>query len=333
MKRWRGTIGLVLLLSLALVRPVTATDPAILEAAKREGKLIWYTSMGVDDSQPFAKAFERKYLFVQVEVFRLSSEQLLNKILTESRAGQARFDVVVLSGFEAHIAVKQGLFGRYASPEHPAYPRVFKDPDGLWADFWDNYYVIAYNTQLVSKADAPKTWEDLLHPRFKGKIGMDNEDFEWYAGMLEAMGADKGRRYMMALAAQQPEFRKGHSLLAQLLTAGEFPLAITYAHRIEQLKKKAAPVEWATTTDPIIVSLHPVGLSARAPHPNAGKLFIDFSLSEEGQRLLLTFNRTPARPGLASGAERLKLFPVAPSVADRFRQYIAEFNETFFKQK
>jgi iron(III) transport system substrate-binding protein len=306
----------------------------LMETAKKEGKVVWYTSMGVDDAQPFSVAFSKKYPFIRVEVVRASSEKLLNRLMTEVRAGRYLFDVVTLSGFEAHIAQKQGFLGKYVSPESKVYPKGFKDPEGYWTDIWDNYYAVGYNTSLVKRGEAPKSWQDLLNPKWKGKFGMDEEEYEWYAGMLEAMGEEKAKAFMRALAKQDLQWRRGHNLLAQLLVAGEFPLAMSYAHRVDQQKKKGAPVEWITTTDPIIVSIHPTGIGAKAEHPNAAKLFIDFSISLEGQKLIRSFNRTPAHPDLAGSAGgKLPLFPVAPSVADRYKKYIDEFRQIFFEGK
>jgi len=319
------SVALVILLSC-----FSQADAQQLEAAKKEGKVIWYTSMGVDDSQPFGASFTKKYPEIKVEIVRASAEKLLNRMLTEVKAGSYLFDVVTLSGFEAHIAQKQGLLGKYVSPESKVYPKGFKDPEGYWTDIWDNYYAVGYNTKMVKKDEAPKSWQDLLDPKWKGTFAMDDEEYEWYAGMLEAMGEEKGKNFMRTLAKQEIQWRKGHNLLAQLLVAGEFPLAMSYAHRVEQQKKRGAPVEWIATTDPIIVSLHPIGLGAKAEHPNAARLFIDFTISKAGQQLIQSFNRTPAHPELQAGpASNLPLYPISPSVADRYKKYIDEFRAIF----
>jgi iron(III) transport system substrate-binding protein len=313
---------------------LSTSQAQLMEDAKKEGKVVWYTSMGVDDSQPFGTAFSKKHPYLKVEVVRASSEKLLNRLLTEVRAGKYLFDVVTLSGFDMHIAQRQDLLGRYVSRESKIYTKGFKDPDGYWTATRNNYYVVGYNTGLVKKTEAPRRWQDLLDLKWHGKFGMDEEEYEWYAGMLEAMGEEKGKAFMHALTKQDIQWRKGHNLLAQLLVAGEFPLALSYAHRIDQQKKRGAPVEWITTTDPIIVSINPAGIGAKAEHPNAAKLFIDFFLSLEGQKLIQSFGRTAAHPDLASSAGgKLPLFPVAPSVADRYKKYIAEFRQIFFEGK
>lgn len=309
-----------------------------IEAAKREGKVVWYTSMGVDDSQLFAKAFSKNYPDIRVHVVRASSEKLLNRILTEARTGKYLFDVVTLGGFEIHSAQKHGLLGKYVSPESVVYKDGFKDPEGYWTDIWDTYYVIGYNTKKVTKEEAPRSWEDLLAPKWIGKFAMEEEGYEWYAGMLQAMGEEKGKAFMHALARQDIRWRRGLNLMAQLLVTGELSLAMSYAHGIDQKKKKGAPVEWVTTTDPVIVALHPMGIGAKADHPDAAKLFIDFALSREGQSLIQSFARTPARPDLDFSASqvdlsKLALFPIPPSAAENYQEYVEEYRRIFSRKK
>lgn len=184
-------------------------------------------------------------------------------------------------------------------------------------DYFDAYNVIGYNTKLVARDQAPKSWEDLLDPKWKGKIALDEENYSWYGAMTQKWGKEKTQRYMRGLAKQDIQLRSGQTLIAQLMAAGEFPVAMVLAHRIEKMKEQGAPVEWVTTLDPVTVSLHPIGVAAKAPHPNAAKLFIDFILSKEGQQLLLSIERTPARPGIDTKMEarKLKLYPIPPELA------------------
>ena len=135
----------------------------------------------------------------------------------------------------------------------------------------------------MPKERAPKNWDDLLDPQWKGKIAMDEEMYSWYAAMAVAWG-EKAQHFMKALAKQDIQLRTGQSLIAQLMASGEFPMAMVLAHRIEQMKEQGAPVEWVTTLDPVTVSLHPVGVAAKAPHSNSAKLFIDFVLSKEDSK-------------------------------------------------
>ena len=303
----------------------------LLDGAKKEGALVWYMSASIEDAQAILLAFNKKYPFLKTDFFRAGSARLFNRIMNEARAGKVLFDLVAVRGLETHQLVKAGLLQPYVSPESAAYPAGFKDSKGYWVDYFDSYNVIGYNTQLVAREQAPKSWEDLLDPKWKGKIALDEENFSWYGAMTQKWGTEKTQRYMRALAKQDIQLRNGQTLIAQLMAAGEFSVAMVLAHRIEKMKEQGAPVAWVTTLDPVTVSLHPIGIAAKAPHPNAAKLFVDFILSKDGQQLLLSIERTPARPGIDTKMEarKLKLFPMPPELGERYEQFQKEFREIF----
>ena len=303
----------------------------LIDGAKKEGALVWYMSASIEDAQAILLAFSKKYPFLKTDFFRAGSARLFNRIMNEARAGKVLFDLVAVRGLETHQLVKAGLLQPYVSPESAAYPAGFKDSKGYWVDYFDSYNVIGYNTQLVARDQAPKSWEDLLDPKWKGKIALDEENFSWYGAMTQKWGKEKTQRYMRALAKQDIQLRNGQTLIAQLMAAGEFSVAMVLAHRIEKMKEQGAPVEWVTTLDPVTASLHPIGIAAKAPHPNAAKLFVDFILSKDGQQLLLSIERTPARPGIDTKMEarKLKLFPMPPELGERYEQFQKEFREIF----
>ena len=303
----------------------------LIDGAKKEGALVWYMSASIEDAKAILLAFSKKYPFLKTDFFRAGSARLFNRIMNEARAGKVLFDLVAVRGLETHQLVKAGLLQPYVSPESAAYPAGFKDSKGYWVDYFDSYNVIGYNTQLVAREQAPKSWEDLLDPKWKGKIALDEENFSWYGAMTQKWGKEKTQRYMRALAKQDIQLRNGQTLIAQLMAAGEFSVAMVLAHRIEKMKEQGAPVAWVTTLDPVTVSLHPIGIAAKAPHPNAAKLFVDFILSKDGQQLLLSIERTPARPGIDTKMEarKLKLFPMPPELGERYEQFQKEFREIF----
>ena len=270
--KFGGLAILVLVVALRgeVLAQSTAGTASVIEAAKREGNVVFYGPLNINDSQALAKRFEAKYPFIKVEILRMSAEPLLNRIITEDKAGRNVVDVI--NNTIINAIKKARLLQPYRSSEHTGYPEQFKDPEGYWASMNNNYYVLGYNSKLVSAADAPKDWWDLLNPKWKGKIGMDQEEFEWYAQSVDTWGREKGQKFHRALAQQQINWRKGHTLISQLIAAGEFPLGILYAHRVESMKKAGAPIEWVKTTNPVFVSQSPVGLAAKAPHPNAAKL-------------------------------------------------------------
>ena len=303
----------------------------LIEGAKKENSLVWYTSTSTDDIKRLFDVFNKKYPFIKTEFYNAGSGALFNRIINEARVGKVFFDLVSIRGVETHQLIKGGFLQPYLSPESAAYPPGFKDTKGYWVDYFDAYNVIGYNTKQIPKELAPRNWEDLLNPRWKSKIALDDEMYSWYAAMAVAWGRDRAQRFMTALAKQDIQMRSGQTLIAQLIAAGEFPIGIVLAHRIERMKEQGAPIEWVTTSDPVTASLHPIGIAAKAPHPNAAKLFIDFVLSREGQQIVLATGRTPARPGIDTKmqAKNLKLFPVPLELGEDYNRYLKEFRDLF----
>jgi len=308
------------------------SDPKLVEAAKKEGRLVWYTSTSVTESKPLLDDFEKLYPFIKGEIVRASGEKTLNRIMTESRAGRWDFDVVTISEVDALMDAR--LLAPYKSPEAKNFIADFKDSDGYWTAIYVNYMTVGYNPKLVSDREAPKSWEDLLDGKWKGKLAMDQEEYTWYATLKKAWGKEKTQKYMRALAKQNIEWRKGHTLITQMMAAGEFPLSIVYAHRVEGMKQKGAPVEWVSTVNPIVVTLNSAGLSPRPAHPNVARLFIDFVLSKPAQQRLRSLSRIPARgdvepPSPRMEQSKLKLKTTPPETGAEFKETIREFREVF----
>jgi iron(III) transport system substrate-binding protein len=301
-------------------------------AARKEGEVVLYLSTNLADANGVIQLFKQKYPFINVNFFRADNEKLLSRILTESATGRFNGDVILISSFEVRVLLQKKLLQKYVSPHSQFYPEGFTDKDGFWTSVYSIPRVIAYNTKLVRPDMAPKTFEDLLNPRWKGGIAVSDSAVLWYTGFLKYHGEEKGRDFMRKLAAQKPAFRDGESIITQLLAAGEFPMGLTYSHQAATMKRKGAPVEWVRTMQPIVTGLKPIALSAKAQHPNAGKLFIDVVLSKEGQELIRSFNRIPDRGDVTSELkEGTKLYPADPRWGDSYAKYVEEFREIFFK--
>jgi iron(III) transport system substrate-binding protein len=306
----------------------------LIQGAKKEGKVVWYGILSVEDMKRLAGAFEQKYPFIQVETYRASTETVANKIVTETQAGRYLYDLVNNGAFEIWPLYKRGLLGKYMSPESKPYPASAKDPEGYWNDLYDSYYVIGYNTRQVSPREVPNNWEDLLDPKWKGKIALDTEDHEWYMAMLASMGEEKGKGFMKRLARQDLHWRKGHTLIAQQMVAGEFPVALIYAHRGEKMKAQGAPIDWSDASDPIVSGMRVVSIGARPPNPNAARLMFDFVISKEGQSLIRSFYRIPGHPDVEPlspklDPKKLKLLRASPQLAEHSERHIREFRQLF----
>lgn len=327
-------MALLLIVAIFVIssEPGLADDVERIAKAKSEGQVVFYSTMGIDTVRPVTLAFEKKYPFLKVEVLRANSERLFNRVMVEQQTGKVHADVVNLSVMPLLKAKR--VLAAYRSPEMKAFPEKFRDPEDTWTGLVGNYVVMGYNSRLVPEAAAPKDWFDLTQPRWKGRMAMDVEDYDWFGAMLEYLGPEKGRRLMQGLAKQDLSWRKGHSLLAQLVAAGEFQLALLYAHRTQLTKERGAPIEWVKTSKPIVVSLNAVSILEKAQRPNAARLLVDFLMSEAGQKLLYEGGQIPLRSRAIPAssplaAEQLELHPVSAQVMERFEQHKKDFNETF----
>lgn len=322
-------------LSPALMSPVfsaTAGNEALIEAARREGELVYYASMNLAEANAIIGEFEKRYPFIKVKLNRTGSEKLLAKVMTEYRTKKLPADVIQTVEFSMHLFNRAGVLSQYIPQANLQYPNEFKEA-GFWTTVYYNPYVVAYNSKLVPRQTAPKRYEDLLDPKWKGKMMMDGTKADWFAGILQIMGQERGLKYMRDLAKQQPSPREGHELLAQLVAAGEGLMDINIPiASVERMKERGAPIDWANvgTAPAIMVG---IGISSQAAHPNAAKLYIDFALSREGQRLIRTPGRLGARMDLAGEqadlVKAVKIVPVNPALAEKLGEYAKQLRSIF----
>lgn len=333
MKKSLSVATAVFLVALAGLPRTQAFGAEARERAEAEGRVVFYTTANASDAKAIGDGFRRIYPKIEVQFDRSTDSQLMEKILIETRAGRSLWDVVSTTGFYGSLLKKRGLLAAYDSPERKYFREGFKDPQGFWTSTYTTYAVFGYNTRLVSKANVPRSHEDLLKPIWKGQIGLEGRAYEWFTATISGMGQEKGLSYLRALARQQPDLRVGRTLLAQLVAAGEFNGALTsYMHNFDTLKAGGAPVEWVALA-PSFANLHPIGISAKAPHPNAARLFVDYMLSQRGQEIVRALRRIPDRidtpPEPPSVLKGVTPAFTAPEIYDDFDRYIKLFQEIF----
>lgn len=302
-----------------------AEESLTAEARKERGTVRWYTALNVNGSKPLTDAFEKKYPFLKVVINRLNNERLMNRIVAEAKSG-AQFDVVSFAYLP--LLAEKGYLARYQSPQARAYLDGFADPKGFFITMYSNLIVLAYNTRNVSAAAAPKDWSDLLDPRWNDKLGMDPEVGLWYGAMLHYLGKERGEAFFKNLAQRKIHWRRGHSLLAQLMSAGEFPLALVYAFNVTQLQQNGAPVQWVTSAKPIVATTSGVGIAAKTDAPASSKLFVEFALSQEGQKVLVDSGRFSGRKDLQT-IKDLRAVAAPDSVVSNLDKYLQEFKQLF----
>lgn len=297
----------------------------LIEGAKKEGKVGFFTTMTLSQSKKVVDRFQKKYPFIQPELFRSGGDALLNKILTEARGGLYSWDVTSGRGDMVFALSQVKLLQPYRSPESKMIDKDLVDDEGYWAAYYVNPFVLGYNTNLVKQRDVPKTYEELLDPKWKGgKISIDDSAYGFLTGLIRAWGKEKAVDYFKKLAAQQPSVMRGNTNRVQMAMAGEYPLIIAYAPTIQRETSKGHPMDWVPL-EPVAVQVNPMMLAAHAPHPNAGKLFINFLLSKEGQEMLVGFRRIPVREDVDPDPPRL--FKGYKRIVEHPEDY-RDFNQT-----
>ena len=265
----------------------------LIAGAKKEGSLMIYTSLQMDDLKALSKVFENRY-GVKVNIWRGSAEDVRQRAIVEYRAGRFDVDVFELGGREMESLHREKLLQAIKSPVIGELTAQAVIGHGEWMGTRLNIILAAYNTNLIKKNDAPKTYEDLLDPRFKGKLGIEAEDEDWLATIVSGMGEEKGLKLFRDIVARNGmSVRKGHTLLVNLVASGEVPLALTaYSYKARQLKAGGAPLD-ILGLQPSVARVNGVGVAPKAPHPHAAVLFYDFLLGVEGQKVLMDLEFNP----------------------------------------
>ena len=306
-------------------------DKRILEGARKERQAVIYTSLNLKDSVPIVEVFQKKY-GVKIELWRSSSERVLQRAIAEARAGRFAADGFELNGPELEALYREGLLEEFYSPQFVNLPPAAFPKHRHYAADRFNFFTIAYNTNLVKPDEVPNSYEDLLHPRWVGRIGIEASDTDWFGSIVKAMGEEKGLALFRKLAQMKPQIRTGHTLIAELVAAGEIPLAATiYNHNAERLLVNGAPIKWKALK-PTFGRPNAVAVAKHAERPHAALLFADFMLSLEGQTLIKKRNRVPASPKVDSNLNDFPYEMIDPVVVlDEAEKWEKLWSELFLK--
>jgi ABC-type Fe3+ transport system substrate-binding protein len=317
-------------------------DPALVAVAKKEGRVTFYTPLIVDQiARPLTQAFSRKY-GIAADFLRMDSDAVVLKILNEYRAKHGAADVFTTSlGIEALI--KSGAARKFQSVNSDALPAGFKDPNGFWLA--DRVYVLepAVNTKLVGEKDFPKGYDDLLAPKWSGRLVWRPNNLTGATGfignILLGMGEEKGMEFLRKLARQKViSLQLSDRAVLDQVVAGEYPLALAMTnHNVEISRKDGAPVAWMPL-EPTIIFSEQIGVTALGPHPNAGLLFLEYTMSREGQQLFQKAGYIPARsdvpplnPKLLPAANGLKSFVATPDIVEKNRKHWDDVYRQLFR--
>ena len=320
--------------------PGAERQKRLVAGAKAEGTAVLYSNISEDNIQKLRADFEKRYP-VKLDSYRASGERIANRVLTEARAGKFIPDVIGPSNEHVSALIKVGLVGRYDSPERAFYPDTHKDRQGYWNTWDHNVAVIAYNSRLVPPGDAPKKYEDFLDPKWKGNFALDQDPDKSIMGWLKTWGPEKTHKYLQAISKNEVVVRKGHTLLTQLLCAGEFKAGIDlYAYRLADVKHtKGCPVE-ICYPDPTPSTPSPMVIAKKAPRPYAAALLLDYLLSEPAQKILASFGRLSGRrgvrpiyPELDFEARGVRLMLLTPDDAVQLDKQYQQLREEFLLKR
>ena len=285
----------------------------IVAAAKKEGTLTMYTTFAERDQPALLEPFESKY-GIKVVVWRGGTDKVLQRTIAEDRARRNTVDIIHFGAPEMEALSREKILQAVSSPVQKDLQPGSVPKHREWAATLLSVWVQAYNTTLIRRQDLPKTYADLLDPRWKGKLGIEAKNEDWFASVVDVMGGgEKGLQFFRDLVAKNGlSPRTGHTLLNNMVIAGEVPLALDiYNYMPEQAKRKGAPIDWFAL-QPAVARSNAIGIARRAPHPNAALLFYEYMLGEEGQRVLVKMDYVPSNTKVASPLKGVKILQTDP---------------------
>ena len=290
------------LLFIAFLFPavVFSQSQEIINQAKKEGEVILYSTMSVGDFTVFEKHAREKYPFLTIRHVYLASGRQVARVMQEFRAGRVQADVLGNSPEPLLYFKQQGVLGQYRSPEAKNLLPGAWDPEGYSSGITTDLLLTGFNPRLISRAAAPKNYDDYLKPQFKGQIAVNRSTPYPLTGMISLLGEEQGLAYFKKFSQQEPRLIEGYSHNVNLLTAGEFPITgFMQVSKLEGMKRKQAPVDWLPCS-PTLATSASVAMVKNPLHPASAQLLIDAYLSAEGQRGLAVAGKIPVRRGIKS---------------------------------
>ena len=299
---------LKMLLLMVMVLPTIAWGQSaeLLNQVKKEGgEVILYTTMTVGDFQLFNKAAKEKYPFLNIRHVYLSSARQTARVMQEHRAGRVQADVLGNSPETLVYLKQQGVLGQYRSPEIRNLLQGTWDPDGFWSGITTDLLVSGFNPKMISKAAAPRNYDDYLKPQFKSQLAVNRGVPYPLTGMVSLRGEEQGVAYFKKFSQQDLRLVEGYTHTINLMAAGEYPMVtFTQVSKLDAMKRKGAPVDWLPSPQ-TLATISTVAMVKNPFHPAAAQLLIDFYLSGEGQSGLAATGKIPLRRGAKSQSKEI----------------------------
>ena len=331
----KGKFFLFVIFVCFVVYPIfVASAQDRVAAAKKEGALTLYTTIAEKDLPTLIKPFESKY-GVKVTVWRAGTSNVLQRALQETSAKKYDVDVIHIGSPEMEALAREQVLLPITSPVQNDLQPGSVPAHRQWAATLLSVWVQAYNTKLVNQASLPRTYRDLLDPKWKGKLGVEGKDEDWFASVVDVMGGgETGLKFFRDLVATNGlSVRQGHTLLNNLVISGEVPLALNiYNYMPEQARKKGAPIDWFAI-EPAIARSNGVGVARHAPHPNAARLFYDYLLGD-AQRYFVSMDYVPSNTKVISPLKGIRIVQANPARSlDESDKWTGLFQSTVVRRR
>jgi len=327
---------MIAFLYLCWLAPAFAQDAKQVEAAKKEGRLVLYGTMQTDIFELLQKAFQKK-TGITIDYWRTSATKVMERVLSEARAGKALFDLVMATEDTMRIMLKEGVLAKYESPMNKDFPEDAIDPQ-LGPRARNDIVGIVYNKGIVKPADAPKTLEDLVKPQYRGKLVMADPTLhtttaQWLANVHKLIGKENAEKFVRDLAAMKPTLVESFNPAAERVTSGEFPIGITYVYYVYLNGIKGAPIDYVRTGS-FLGDASYLTLFHKAPHPNAAKAFIDFFLDVESMSIMAKAGEFVNRKGVyppVPDAEKIQFVEMDDLGEKVYAEKRKEFHKLFLQ--
>jgi iron(III) transport system substrate-binding protein len=328
-----GVIGVVLLPNILF-----GQDGKLVDAAKKEGgKVVVYGSIENDTMDLIAGALKKK-TGLETEYWRAAANKVTDRVANESRSGRPLFDVVLTTDATMQIIQKDGFLAKYDSPSARAFPKEVIDPN-LGPSYRKTIIGIVYHAGIIKPADAPKSLEDLLKPQYKGKVVVPDPSqhtttAQWMASLPKVMGSrEKADKFIRDLAATNPLLVESLTPAGERITTGETPIGLAFIKNVVFYGKKGVPLDYVRLGK-FMGDGQSIALAAKPLHPNAGKTFIDFFLSEEGLRLMAGIGEFVTRKGIyppVPDADKIEIVDMVEMDQKAFAEKMQEYRKIFLQ--
>ena len=326
-------IGLVVLIT----APVLGQDAKLIEAGKKEGQVVAYGSLESDVEATITKAFQKK-TGIEMKYWRGSATKVMDRALSEYRAGRPLFDVVLTNDNPMQMMFKEGILAKYDSPSAKDFHKEAIDPN-LGPRYRNIIIGVVYNKNVINPAEVPKSLGDLLKPEYKGKLAMPDPTqhtptTQWLASLHKIMGKEKADRYIRDLAAMKPILVESFIPATERVIMGEAWIAIAFVRHAFFYGQKGAPLDYARLGK-MLGDGHYIAMNNKAPHPNAGRAFIDFFLDDESMNIMAKMggefvNRKGIYPPLPD-ADKIQFVEMVDLDKKGYAEKIKEYAKIFLR--